>query len=549
MTAADLLPDLPPATPPKTRVERLRSWLRRLDQWAERTGDRLNPILVKEARQALKSHQFVVTFGLLLAAVWGWTMISVVMVGNGAGTREVFAGYFMVLVVPLLVIVPFAAYRSLAAERDDGTFELVSITTLQSRQIVRGKLVSALLQAAVYFSVLAPCIAFTYLLREIDVIVIAISLYYSALLCVTLVALALLLATLSSSGPWQILTTLLLLAGLVWGMGLWSMIVLNELLDGLPPLSEEFWIFNGFLLTMAVTSWWVLLAAATSQLSFASDNRSTRLRVAMFTQHVLYVGWSAYIVAKFVPDRGEAPLLFAGWGVAYWAFAAALMTGERPGLSPRVRRSLPQSVFGRMALSWFMPGSASGYVFAICNLLSLPAACALSFLVIDVSGDERLTFRALFVVSSYAVLYLGLGRLIILALRRVASFGVIVALLMQGLLLALGVLLPLLAHTLVHWNQPQMFYSFLQYPNWAVSSLAAAEDGPLSLNGIDAIAVLIGVPIAATVVLLLNLIAAGREVLERREVLPERVVEEERQLHPERHPTPLPKVHPLDREF
>ena len=32
--------------------------------------DRLNPILVKETRQALKSRQFIITFMLLLTVAW-----------------------------------------------------------------------------------------------------------------------------------------------------------------------------------------------------------------------------------------------------------------------------------------------------------------------------------------------------------------------------------------------------------------------------------------------------------------------------------------------
>jgi hypothetical protein len=34
----------------------------RLEDILERIGDRLNPILVKEARQSMKSRQFIVTF-------------------------------------------------------------------------------------------------------------------------------------------------------------------------------------------------------------------------------------------------------------------------------------------------------------------------------------------------------------------------------------------------------------------------------------------------------------------------------------------------------
>ena len=72
-------------------------------------------------------------------------------------------GYFIILTIPVLIIVPFSAFRSLAAEREDGTFELLSITALSSRQIVTGKLGSAMLQMLIYYSALAPCIAFTYL--------------------------------------------------------------------------------------------------------------------------------------------------------------------------------------------------------------------------------------------------------------------------------------------------------------------------------------------------------------------------------------------------
>ena len=46
-------------------------------------GDRLNPILVKETRQALKSKQFTITFGLLLIAVWAWTILGVAFIGPG----------------------------------------------------------------------------------------------------------------------------------------------------------------------------------------------------------------------------------------------------------------------------------------------------------------------------------------------------------------------------------------------------------------------------------------------------------------------------------
>ena len=49
-------------------------WMDRVDQLCEQFGDTLNPILIKETRQALKSRQFVVTFSVLLFSALAWTV-------------------------------------------------------------------------------------------------------------------------------------------------------------------------------------------------------------------------------------------------------------------------------------------------------------------------------------------------------------------------------------------------------------------------------------------------------------------------------------------
>ena len=54
---------------------RFSAFWERLDSWSAWAGDYLNPILVKETRQALKSRQFVITFGLLLVCGWLWSMM------------------------------------------------------------------------------------------------------------------------------------------------------------------------------------------------------------------------------------------------------------------------------------------------------------------------------------------------------------------------------------------------------------------------------------------------------------------------------------------
>ena len=123
----------------------------RLSEW-------LNPILVKEARQALRSRQF--TTHVLSDALGrlgcgrssGSGLDGARAIYYAAVGPSMFYGYHLILAFPLLIVAPYSAFHSLSAERQDRTFELVSITALDARQILSGKLSSIVLQMLVYLS-------------------------------------------------------------------------------------------------------------------------------------------------------------------------------------------------------------------------------------------------------------------------------------------------------------------------------------------------------------------------------------------------------------
>ena len=138
----------------------------------EAVGDHCNAIVVKEVRQGLKSRQFVGTFVLLLMVSWGGSIFLISMEGDsleyGSSAQFFFILFFLILCVASLIIVPFAAFRSIVEERAENTLELVQITALSPRQIIWGKSLSALVQVLVYFSAITPFIAFTSLLPGFD---------------------------------------------------------------------------------------------------------------------------------------------------------------------------------------------------------------------------------------------------------------------------------------------------------------------------------------------------------------------------------------------
>lgn len=491
--------------------------------------DQLNPILVKEARQALKSKQFLVTFTLLLACGWGWSLLGIALLTPGVyfapGGVFMLVGYFLILATPILIVVPFSAFRSLAAEREDGTFELLSITTLSARQIVTGKLGSAILQMLVYYSALAPCVAFTYLLRGVDILSIVILLTTTFLASVLLSAAGLLVATLTSAKHWQVVLSVVLLIGLLWATGVWIAMMLNLIFaSGQVPYDQvQFWIMTLSVITFYISFLVLFIQAAAAQLSFASDNRSTRIRWVLLAQQVLWIGWMCYL---WLVER-EYAYLYVTVSIAtlYWFFFGGLLSGELARLSPRVKRSLPQSFLGRMTFTWFNPGSGTGFAFAITNMMGVVlcvAAMGITGSVVAFEGAPNnwdwLLYSGL--CLSYLTIYLGVGRLLILLLRQVIPAGIAITLLINVLLAALGALVPVLIQAWIQ-GYSNLSYMPLQVSNWAWTLVVAVE-GNLWAHPVVPPAIFL----LAGGVFLLNLLFAMTEVEQVRQETPERVLQE-----------------------
>ncbi len=272
----------------------------RLAALLERAGEHLNPLLVKECRQSLKSRQFSITFTLVVVLSWGWTIYGIAMLGPDVAYQsagpEMFFGYFLILALPLLLIVPFSAFRSLIAEREDNTFELVAITMLPARRIIAGKLGSAAAQMLVYLSAVMPCLVFTYMLRGIDVLTICWILFYTVLASLGFSAVALLTATIAKEKHWQIVVSVALVVSLYVAFQSacgWCLTLLRS--PVLPFHSEYFWTENLAFLTIYASTFALIYLAAGAQLTFASENRSTPLRKAMLVQQMLFAGWVGYL--------------------------------------------------------------------------------------------------------------------------------------------------------------------------------------------------------------------------------------------------------------
>ncbi|MFK8112180.1 MAG: ABC transporter permease, partial [Rubripirellula sp.] len=458
-------------------MAKLANWLDRVDRWSEHLGDSFNPILVKETRQALKSRQFVITFSVLLFAALAWTIIGSLSlmprIYSTPSAPRLLIGYYIVLAIPMLLVVPLAAYRSLEGEIDDGTLELLSITTLSPWQIVLGKLASAMLQMLLYFVALFPCVAYAYTLRGVDLptTLLIVATLLVAGIVLTIVALFFAPLALTRTGRIAtLLVVMLILIGAEWGLGamLVGMIMYGN------PLSTV-WLF--FIVTatviMSISVGHLLLTATAAQLTPESENRSTHLRISMLILSAVVMALIALAI-QTLGQEGAGVASFGAIGLAgLWALAGSMMAAESPRMTPRIRRELPSSFASRMLLTWLTPGPVTGLVFASANIVVLTV-----FILFGIDyifeqpnfrapgGSQQMLRRLCIAYSSYLIGFLVAVRFIIGVIRIKnhprAELGL-------AALIAVAVLTALIPYSIgLHWNDYLPYsYSPWQITNWA----------------------------------------------------------------------------------
>ena len=524
----------------------LRAW-----NWLEtrlaEIADQANPILVKETRQALKSRQFIVTFLIVLLGCWIVSFIGIAIVGPqiyfAAAGPGMLAAYYTILIIPLSLVVPFTAFRSLAAEQEENTFDLLAITTLGSRQIVTGKLTSALVQMVVYLSAVSPCIAFTFLLRGVDAVTVAVLMALAVFGCIALSMISLLIGAIARVRNTQVIISVALVLSLAGaGISLWMM--------GMGVISEGSVIFREpeFLLAVVcmaavyITTFGLLHAAATSQVAFVSENRSTPLRRWMMAQQACFCGMLGGLLYLEGFDDDDVMnvilIILSTVGAGYWFLMGSLMTGEWPHLSRRVQRSLPTSKLWRPFVSLLNPGPGAGYLFAVANLTSMMLLGIIGIIVSHwlakfngalPGGGRPSTETAIYYAIfawSYVVAFLGFGRLVINALRKWAYVPMTAAFLIHLVLFLSAIGVP----TVIQMTSRELRnsgYTLWQMTNpvWTLGELA--NRGP---DNVQAGVLVLILPTLAIVALLLNMRSVATELLLQKIPVPVRLLEDEAEL-------------------
>jgi len=374
---------------------------------AERATDWMNPILVKETRQAFKSRQFIITFFLLLMVAWLISAAGALWAGPaleyGTAGRAFFVFYFYVLAFAILFVVPFGAFRSMLNEKDHNTYELLSISTLSPRQIVSGKMCSALVQIFIYYSAIAPFMAFTSLLQGFDLALVTLYLVGALAwaICVSMISIT--LSTLSNQRQWQAMNTLAMVILLFWQFGMIFPLTALGMGETVPFDDPDFW-WGLASAGVATASYFVLsMQIAVSRLTFESDNRSTRIRIICSIQ--FWGVWGFLLVYHLWNGSGSVDehivSVLAGISLFHWLVVGLFAATESEFLSRRVRRTLPRTSLIRWIFAPWFPGGSRGFLFMLAHLLAL---CLIVYI-----GDWPEWLSWVYAATLYVICFVGFG--------------------------------------------------------------------------------------------------------------------------------------------
>lgn len=339
--------------------------------FAERLGDRVNPIFLRELQQAFNARAFLGVIAAAMAAIFLLGLLVALRADRAfENGREVFLPVMMVLTPVMTMMLPMQAFNSMHHELREGAVDQLLMSELTPRRIVRGKLMAATLLALIFMAVFAPMLAITYLLRGIDVATIAVCLGFTLLFALAAASVGMAMGAVTMIKPLQQLARVgvsLALAGLTIG-------VMASLFEAARQLSRlrgsdfdaMIAIAVGLVAGIALMN---MIAAAV--LTHPYENRSTPFRVFPFALSLLAYGLVWWLQPTYIREFAFVWALVAGVGAAPF-FIGALI--EVRSLSPRVRTLVPRNRVLALMSAPFLPGSDRGLLFVLLFLGAIGSA-------------------------------------------------------------------------------------------------------------------------------------------------------------------------------
>ena len=423
--------------------------------WLDRRSDDVSPLVVKEARQVVRSREFLFSFlaslvaGLAVAFGGATDALS----GETTSGRWTFVVLMGCLSVLGLVVVPIAAFSTLRQERMEQTLELITLTSLSARRVVVGKLLAQSVKLLTLFAAIAPFLTMSFLLGGIDLTTILISLAMLYMASVWAGALCLFLSTLfksrAASGLVFGLMGLMVIMLLPIGLSMFRLAVIGVPMPtvfgssfGSAEMFKELTLLMTFWATTLVN--FVLLAG--HRLSLATEDSVRPLRIGFFAQFLLTVWWA--LVSLISIYRMATVESMTALGAIHLAIVALFVVTEEISVSRRVLHRMRIESGVRRLLALFGPGAGRGAAYVVAQMVALLAVMAMCQTMTAGLHPPAVGLRRILAACGYICFFTGLPVLAFwrFAPARVSPFKLRVAVLCA---IAAALVLPDVIHYLI----------------------------------------------------------------------------------------------------
>jgi len=428
----------------------------------------LNPVLVKEVRQALRGKQFKGAFGFtivisLIVAIW-------VVLNNADSSAwqpvgpDFLTGVWSCLTIAVIGFIPMAAFNAMGAEFEENTYDMLVLSHMRPRHIMLGKLLAAGVQAMLYFSVFGFFVVFAFLLGGVDLTIVLVGLPVLAIVSLALSSVALGLSTLARKRTARVGLMVVLAAALVGSvMGTIAMqaaatqtgfdIALPEVQAGLSSLLIAALAFGGLFFVIGV-----------SRLAHEEENRSTGLRLFGFTLVLVGLGWAEWMYSHL----GGLEFLVAvpTMAIIVATVLSIFFVSEREGLGRRVETTLPNNKALRLFLVPWLPGGARGALWLVGANVTILGFVFWRLGALGALGSTGLSgltvpeaLEALTTVVSYSLIYTLLPSALFSNRSRELKRSTLVRIMILASFV-LGLLVPSIVGFLLDWSTLAYFQHY-----------------------------------------------------------------------------------------
>jgi ABC-type transport system involved in multi-copper enzyme maturation permease subunit len=333
----------------------------------------MNPIIVKELRQVVRGRFF---WGLLiLFLVFQCAVLSLSIADEGMSNSSVGADtlnfLFLFLFLGCFAFIPLHTGFRFARERSENTEELLYITTITPRAIIRGKFIASLAFILIIFSAFAPFMSMTFFLSGVDMPMMFLLLCFGLLFCAGATMMQITIGSLAHD---KTIKNVLRGVGIVIQFIMFFSLVSftsesirfgsTRLFGGSDPLA-----FIATAIIIILGAIYFLYLAAAAVIAPAGSNRMKPLRKFL----TLY--WLIGLVIAFFWAMFESNAFVT---ILAWGFISVFIANcwivisvcERDTISRRIAYELPEGSLGRRVAFVFSSGSAGGIVWTFSMIVA-----------------------------------------------------------------------------------------------------------------------------------------------------------------------------------